>query len=750
MALIDAVRKACTRLGPKGWTALLKRQGLDIGMADLAAELARPLAGIDRALPGFEDFAREGRRGIEPGIPARSLLYHAFASPNVIEDVAGKRLKAFPTPAEIEAVENFVFGAQRPSIQELRTLAGGSGKLAVAVFAVEYRPAHETVHRLHADLCFSRTGVARVGNKAAAYDAGRRGFLPHRTGDKRHDFRVLPARYAAYVAVQRRGKDDSYGPMNPQSSDDGLDFWIPLHKLFAGDECLRDLDLTLAWVVEHRNTKLRRIHVETKGGWLSEAYDLDAFPFVISDGLATLSTKAVDGTGLLVPVPHPLVEEARQGGSTVTFKVPVDVDNYSSSIIIEADGANRRAPEYVHARHAVRANGKVDNLNDRRDVTGAVVAGGYRAKHYVDYTADGWIEALCPELGHDIPRRVPAYSLVTAPDFFVNTDQRELIEWTRQSVRTELRRYLWVYDPDTLNDTRLAPNLTLTDRFVKEDKTVTAIVALPRSGPAQATHARLPNSERHAHLPDAAAGLFAPGWDVSRDSTQGTPHLAMYGLGSPFPEDAKLCAALSTFWPAVAPDTARVFQPQDIETSPSPTVAPLTDAEIGIGGRAWDGTAPPRARTIKGEEVVEYASFDHADYVEAALNNKFSLAATGAIGTREYEARVLAMARAYRALGITTGDGEELIRRRASWSVLSFTKLAKRTAELLKAEKAVGEKCTLPVYRFEMFRYGKPISVPGNARRVRVQVRERALLFVDGLNVLSRRGTKNWKWTTDA
>ena len=33
--------------------------------------------------------------------------------------------------------------------------------------------------------------------------------------------------------------------------------------------------------------------------------------------------------------------------------------------------------------------------------------------------------------------------------------------------------------------------------------------------------------------------------------TFGPDHLAAYGLGSPFPEDSKLCAALSSFWPAV-------------------------------------------------------------------------------------------------------------------------------------------------------------------------------------------------------
>ena len=82
MARIDEVKAACARLAGMGWQSLLKQHGLDIVKADLAAELARELT-IDRSVPGFEDFTLAGKRGIEPGLPAASLLYHAFASPDV-------------------------------------------------------------------------------------------------------------------------------------------------------------------------------------------------------------------------------------------------------------------------------------------------------------------------------------------------------------------------------------------------------------------------------------------------------------------------------------------------------------------------------------------------------------------------------------------------------------------------------------------------------------------------------------------
>src|SRR4051794_35257812 len=81
--LLDGVAAACKRLVPTGWGDLLSQHGLDLGATDLAGELARELKGIDRTQPGFEDFACEAVRAIEPGRPSHSLLFHALASPEV-------------------------------------------------------------------------------------------------------------------------------------------------------------------------------------------------------------------------------------------------------------------------------------------------------------------------------------------------------------------------------------------------------------------------------------------------------------------------------------------------------------------------------------------------------------------------------------------------------------------------------------------------------------------------------------------
>ncbi|MCF6796741.1 hypothetical protein L1M59_11475 [Bacillus sp. ET1] len=96
--LINQVQKICNRLGPHGWGELLYKHGLNIASPNLKKELQKELQ-IDRTIKGFEDFAHEGIRGIEPGYPARSLLYHALASPNVNTGIDGLQLMLFPTLA---------------------------------------------------------------------------------------------------------------------------------------------------------------------------------------------------------------------------------------------------------------------------------------------------------------------------------------------------------------------------------------------------------------------------------------------------------------------------------------------------------------------------------------------------------------------------------------------------------------------------------------------------------------------------
>ncbi len=736
MPLIEQVKKVCSRLAPLGWRDLLLQHGLDISATNLQPELSKELPNINRQIPGFEDFAWEGQRGIQAGFPSRSLLFHALASSNVTKGVSVD-LQGFPTLAELETVENYIYGIQPPSIQELRVRAQGQ-PLAIVVFASEYRPAPETVHRKHADMCFSRTGVARVGTAEPLYIPKQRGFLPFVEGNQTA-FRVLPIHYSAYIAVQNRGNRDLFGPMRFQPEDANRNFWVPLHKLFSGTECIRGLNLQLTFNARHVNEKLRRIHLVLKNaGWKEP--DISNPPFIFSDGIAELTTNADFGTGVLLPVVRSsLVEVATYKGKPLAYKVPPASPTLSSSLLIPSEGENRHAPEYVHARHRLLANGEIENLNNLVDVENEVRKGGYDALHYIDFTGDGWVEATCPELAVDIPRNIPAYSLVTAPDFFPNCDQRELLDWTEQSVPSAIRQNLWRVPPESLADDRIAPNIQLKGaNFRAEDKTVTAIVSLPLNRVnVRQTTLNVTETARNSYLPDSAAGFFAPGWDVSRDRTpNGVEHLAAYGLGSPFPEDSKLCAALSTFWPAVAPDAARTFSP-----NPSwPTVSPLTDEEIGqVGNLPWDGVPGPKVVVNNGKVLVEYTDFAHADYVENSLQKKFSLSLTGKVDVREYEGRVLAMANVYRVLGITNAQ-------RGSWSVLSFRSVTATDTELQQAQTQTRTRLQGKIYRFDIYRptTTQPRPVPNNPRKCVMEVNELVTLFVTPLNALLKPRNGTW------
>ncbi|MBD2439598.1 hypothetical protein [Nostoc sp. FACHB-110] len=732
MALIDEVKKVCSRLAPFGWRDLLLQQGLDITAANLQQELTKELPAINRRIVGFEDFAFEGKRAIEAGNPSRSLLFHALASPNVVSD----NLSVYPTLAELEIIENYIYGVQPPSLQDLQVIAQRQ-PLAIAVFAFEYRPASETVHRQYADVCFSRTGVARVGTAPALYNEKLRGFLPASETDSKETFRVLPARYCAYIAVQRSGNRDTFGPLRFQDEDNNRLFWVPIHKLFNGPECIRGFDLQVTLNAHHVNQKLRRIHLALQNtGW--DEPDISQAPFIFTEGIAELTTASDLGTGLLVPVVHPnLIEAATYQGKLLTFKVPPNSPTLSSSLAIPADETTgaRHAPEYVHVRHKILPNGQQENLNDQKDVEAAVKAGNYNAQHYLDFTGDGWIEAICPELAVAIPRNIPAYSLVTAPDFFPSCDQRELLEWTEQSVPSRLRQNLWRIPPETLSDTRFAPNLQLEGvDFRPEDKTVTAIVSLPRQGSVRQMPLNTSPTIRQGYLTDTAAGVFAPGWDVSFDRTNEVEHLASYGLGSPFPEDSKLCAALSTFWPAVAPDAARTFQPNPAW----PTVSPLTDSEIGqVGNLPWDGIPGPRRITKDGKELIEYSDFAHADYVESSLQKKFSLSLTAKVDVREYEARVLAMANVYQVLRIRPEA-------RGQWSILSFQLVQQNNSELQQAQTQTRTLLSGNIYRFEIYRHGNSFLDPADSRQRLVEIEETVTLFVTAVNILWKRGNGSW------
>lgn len=691
MALIDSVKNILDDLADKGWKEVFEAHGLDITAADLKAELLRDISvTINREFPGFEDFAFEGGRGITAGVPARSLLYHALASPNVMWSDIGKskKLEVFPTLEQIETIENYVYGVNPPSLSFLESV-NGKQNLGVVVFANQYRTAVDTPHQKHADLVFSRTGVSRVGTEEMLYNAETRSFEV--LSEDPHKVRVLPAKYNPYLAVKLKGSRALLGrrfnviqghDFANVPPDEELSFWFPIHKLFDGEECLKNQDLRITLEAIHLNEKVRKIHKFIQGNFDLETgsspEEHGGFPYQFSDNIASFSKKLF----LVVPEPAPaLVQKAEVEGKRITldkkFTLPTrkpddelgnSLKALSSSLELRQKRIEhpifenldddskypRSTPEYLHIRTKIEGDVEI-NVNEEKNIRRFIATEKYKALHYIDSTGDGFVKVnVSPSNLFSYPV-VFAYSLVSAPDFFPFCDQTEVFDAALPDT--------WFVKPLTLADSRFLPNIQSHSQLIYEGMqmfgTGTALISGVPDQDIIKTSFDDRVEKRVSYLTDAAAGVFAPGWDTSFDMVQiGTsslPHLAAYGLGSPFPEDAKLCAALSSFWPAVAPDISRSFWMSNDSQGRFKTVLPLTDEEIGAVDDetivGWDGEKGPVVFQEDGKTFVRYKKFAYVDYTLNALNNKFNFHILATIDAKEYKERVLAHRRAFQETG---------------------------------------------------------------------------------------------------
>lgn len=787
--LISQVGAACRRLAPLGWREmLLKVTGgqLDITSPDLAAQLAKPLTAIDRNQPGFGDFNAAGTKGVSPGQPDLSLLYHAFAAPTVAAGADGKTpLAGFPTLAEIAVLENYIYAAAEADlakiIQQARSVGGQ--ELAVVVYALEYRNVSQSVGGRAAQLCFSRTGVAHLGTAEPLYDGALRAFS---TLDPARPFafRSVPQRFAAFLATRVGGSGAGFGPQDAQPGDDKRDFWVPLHKLFDGPECLVGSNLTVTFTSHLVNEKLRQFqrYLTLNGvpGARFTEEQLNQYPFVLRDGeIGALSSNPDFGPGVLVPRPRPqLAEVATLPGSSkpVTFEVPSDKDYpkplslyYSSLQILPVGGdtepafmsgrapeAQRPAPEYVNIRHRYQGE-SIESLNRRPDMMRLIYDGKYPAVHYVDYAGNGWIEVHCPAIEKVVKTSKPAFVIVSPPDFFPSVSQRQLTRWWLDEMPVALQKTLWALPPLPLSQQRMAADVTLAAGFSINDTTMTCLVAQPSAAGGPVQHANGPNADRSIGLPDAAAGIFDPGWETSQgyiyldkgnDPAAGDPpaiqpYMQAIGLGTPFLEDIKLCATLGNYWPGVAPDNTRSFPPEKQASAALgftyswPTSAPLTDIETGIAPlpgtqtfMPWDGVRGPR---MDKEEVV-YADIYDVDYLD--LQGTMTAALTGRIDFNEYIARVVSMEAVYWALGIHPVDStvdsviRGILREKARWALQSFRTVEPRDKEELSAAIAAAGADPALKWEYRFFLFTANGQSQDKARsETRVLVKDRVVAY---------------------
>jgi hypothetical protein len=346
------------------------------------------------------------------------------------------------------------------------------------------------------------------------------------------------------------------------------------------------------------------------------------------------------------------------------------------------------------------------------------------------------------------------------------------MNWWNAKVPKPIRAAFFPIEPRALSQTRVAANILLPIGFSIEDTTVTAIVSQPTDslGPVQAPNG--PWSVDKVGLPDGSPGLFDPGWDTSQGIYYTDPlrpvqkFLIAHGLGSPFIEDAKLCAALGNYWPGVSPDATRVFPPDKKiggHFYPYPSSVPLTDQEIGSAPTndgtymPWDGVRGPKAARFQGRSVVAYPNPLRVDYID--LVGTMTAALTSRIDTPEYHARALAMEAVYWALGIHDPDyiakyGEKeavnkVILAKAAWAVLSFRVVAANDPGLIAAAAGAGiELAGDRHYSFDVFRWGKEFPDPDDMHTVFVENLEQRTFYVAGTIVLMRPAAGG-PWTID-
>jgi hypothetical protein len=692
MALLDDVKTILNRLAPT-WANVFSAHGLDITVPkpQLAAELQKLLQ-VDSTRAGFEELAFDARRAIEPGIPGRSLLYHALASADV--HPPGASPGDYPTLDELDTIENYVYATAKRTLSDFQNPV-------VAVFAYQYREKSLSPHQRHADLCFSRCGLSRVGNEDVRYDPPSRSFDPRPAGGDR-GFAATPARYAAFIAEYRAPSGDDQ-VLRAVPSDTQQLFLFPVHKLFAGSECLLGANgagINLPAVSFHEfhiNEKLRRLHLDTPDnpGHIPPMgiFNINAAPFVRDSTNTTfVKLRQVGASVIAEPPAAPIVATATQDVNgkqeLARFVVPPTNDNrFWTSLSLPAP-QGRAAPEYANIRQEVVAGGNLRDLNAVPDggtpaasrFDAKIANGGYEAAHFVDHTADGLIRVDLPAPLSSLTV-FPAFSLVAAIDYFPRVEQVEVTEWLekREGVPVGLSNPKLVFPkggPKPLSDGRFrsglnsprprsnrVPNQGLVvpagPAFPEDEaasKTVTAIVG--RKASAGSSTRQAPSPLCVTWLPDAASDFFAPGWDVSEHfvaSRFGGGTVATYtsyGLGSPFPEDAKLCAALNSFWPAVAPDSSRTFGFDPGALNGLPTSIPLTDGELGYNAAhprvaagevsaslGWDGETGPFFQ----QGNVNAANPSRTDQTLQALRGKGGFSGLDQIDTPAFLARIEAL-----------------------------------------------------------------------------------------------------------
>jgi hypothetical protein len=388
-------------------------------------------------------------------------------------------------------------------------------------------------------------------------------------------------------------------------------FLLPIRKIFNDDILFENF--RLLYKENHLNGKLSILSNHKPG------LDRKSSDLIENDPRIT----NMDSTFLVISKNKPLIRMV----DGVAFKVDEDIDNryftsfsrkQENGFFVEVLNGNNRGsnnyldsrnePMYIHVAHQI-INGEVKVIprkpdNDFEDI---IDKGGYYAPVFEDSICDGIVTVSTSNLKSSKLQDVinkgiyPAFSIITAPDFFPNVDLLDIINYDVAPGASNESNF-FEGGVASLASLRVRPNPQLIDPIKnmpafpmshdpdKLSNTFTAVISSKRETMRDWNQDYLASS----FLPDSCSSIFAPGWDITyanKDATGNTPEifLSTQGLGSPLVEDMKFCAAMNGMWAVACPDSARVFQGSvtgdefDLKGwRRNPTAIPLMDDELGF------------------------------------------------------------------------------------------------------------------------------------------------------------------------
>lgn len=684
-----------------GWAAYLQT-ALDVNLflegEELKKELLKELnadrlaALRQKEKSGYDDFA--GERLLQPGFPAYSLLFHSMASPRV----RPAEIKEYPTLQQIDTLENYIYAISE--WEQLKSIynIGSPDNLVFAIFAYEYRPAFKTPHHAHADLVYSRTGIARIGAEPLHYDAVNRCHIDRPENPaKEKTAAVIPARYALFIA--RKVKNDNISLVRSASykgkdskddrNDNSKTFLQPVRKVFDNDMLVKNFS-SAQFAETHKSEKLVKLAswnnlemLDNRKPKPKESKDL-----IVQDD----KSRKQGSSFLVISKPDDLIRAAREDDRVLFFKVPgkqlKPYDNrffnaFCTQEVEDVELLDKNLRRYYNRYDAPRnqplfvsitlEKKEKKDKDDRYDTIprtpgpgyeNYVDQGGYWVPLFEDSICDGKVFINNTNLTLEEKKLacLPAFSIVTAPDFFPQVDPLDLLAYDN-APGTSNESNFYEGGVASLATARIVPNPKMieTTQEVTKD-TYLAVLSHMVNQKNNVSSRRLdiyknPAEDRgydiSSFLPDVASSVFAPGWDVTyckRDEKEDI-YIGTEGLGSPFVEDMKFCAALNGMWPATSPDNARTYQASNEPEYRNPTAIPLLDVELGISGNGpagkanenwgWDGEQGPYLESAgAGQWKINFTDLGRSNAVHNTLTGRLDLSQLRKLKSAELIARM--------------------------------------------------------------------------------------------------------------